>query len=332
MAAITETFLTIQHYATRKDPDGTIAFVGEILEEENGILRDAPMVEGNTDTGYQYTNRAALPVPVYKFVNKGYTATVSQTEQRVETCALLVARGVVDIDHPAGANIQELRMDEMLAQMEGFAQEVAKGLIYNSVKNDPEKFHGIEPRMDDSTTTNGAKQILKADSSASGADQTSVIFAGWHPRKLHLISPRGTKTGFYHDDLGKQLIADSDSDDFQAWVDEYRWKIGLAVRDYRNLIRIADIDTGNLTFDAATGPDLYNMFVQAHVKAKVRSAGRWRMYMNETILSYYQQQSLEGRTQEALGYAEFDGEMFNHFRGIPIRMEDAILNTESPVT
>ena len=55
----------------RLDPDGKIARIAEILNQNNPILEDIPLVEGNLPTGHRTTVRADLPEPTWRKLNYG---------------------------------------------------------------------------------------------------------------------------------------------------------------------------------------------------------------------------------------------------------------------
>lgn len=57
MATIGQTALTLSDLARRKDPNGRIAKIVEILNQTNEILDDAMFIEGNLPTGHKTTVR-----------------------------------------------------------------------------------------------------------------------------------------------------------------------------------------------------------------------------------------------------------------------------------
>ena len=63
MADITEGNPTLLDLAKSKDPDGSIAAVVEILQQENEMLLDASWREGNLATGHKTTLRTGIPTP-----------------------------------------------------------------------------------------------------------------------------------------------------------------------------------------------------------------------------------------------------------------------------
>ena len=57
MATIGANALTLSDWARRRDPDGKIAQIVEILKDTNEVLDDWMFVEGNLPTGHKTTIR-----------------------------------------------------------------------------------------------------------------------------------------------------------------------------------------------------------------------------------------------------------------------------------
>ena len=71
MATVKSDFLTLMDWATRKDPDGRIPAIVEMMNKTNDILEDMPFVEGNLPTGHETTMRTGLPKVAWRQINKG---------------------------------------------------------------------------------------------------------------------------------------------------------------------------------------------------------------------------------------------------------------------
>lgn len=331
MANLGTKFLTMADIVKMTDPDGTIADIVDVLHEENPALNDMPWVMGNLITGHRYSEQLTLAAPSYRMLNQGVDPTISKTQQRDEVCCLLEGRGETDLEMlRLGGNESEIRWRQDRARIEGFAQEIEGGIFYNSVVSSPEKFHGIMARYDDPSARQGG-QIIEGDSSAAGATQMSILAIGWHPAKVFGIYPMGTQMGLESRDLGEIDAEDRDGKKFRAMGTQMIWRPGLAVADYRNIVRIANIDTDNLVKNGATGADIPDLMTKMVVKMRKRP-GRWMIYMTELCFEWFTRQMLNGQTQEPIKEFKVGGEFFPHFRGFPIRITDGLINTEAAVT
>jgi hypothetical protein len=117
----------------------------------------------------------------------------------------------------------------------------------------------------------------------------------------------------------------------RAYQDRFVWEPGLALRDWRYVVRIANISIPALVNGTMTPP---NLLIQLMSRALDRMPSLkgcvpiW--YMNRTMYSFLRIQGLTSSTnavtvQPALNQFE------NGFEGVPIRRVDQLLNTEAQV-
>lgn len=245
MAVLASDRLTLLDWARRVDPDGKIAAVAETLNHYNEILDDISFVEGNLPTGHKVTVRASLPTPTWRLLNQGVVRTKSTSNQITETTGMLEAYSEVDKDLAAlNGNTSDFRYTEDLAHIEAMNQAFSTTLIYGDTSVDPEKFVGLAPRY---YTLSGAVTSGNVISGGgSGSDNTSVWLVGWSPSTITGIFPKGSKAGLMVEDLGMQTVLDSNSRPFQAYMTHFQWKCGIAVKDWRYIVRICNLDISDL--------------------------------------------------------------------------------------
>lgn len=336
MAALNTQLPTLLDHATRMDPNGAIASIVEALTQNNAFLEDAVFLEGNLPTGHVFTSRTALPSVSagWRRFNEGIDPGKSRTDQVTETTGMLEALSAVDVEL-AGLNGNEaaFRASEDKAFLQSLNNEVETGLIYHNNTLNPERFMGFAPRLA-ATANAGGNQIVKCHSAASGNDQTSMWLVCWGPETVFGIYPKGTQAGIKVTDMGKQIWTDSNSKRFLAYVTNWNWKIGLCVRDFRYLVRIANIDTGTLTAAGGGGETedtLVPSMIKAYAKLKDTKTGRAVFYCNRTVYTYLWLQARNFVKNATITIDMVEGKPILKFQGIPVRMTDAIVNTESPV-
>ena len=101
------------------------------------------------------------------------------------------------------------------------------------------------------------------------------------------------------------------------------------MRDWRYVVRIANIDVSNL--DApSTAANIAKLMIRALHRIPNRGMGRPIFYMNRTINEVLDLQSLE-KSSLAISVKETEGEWWTGLRGVPIRETDALLETEARV-
>ena len=316
----------------RLDPDNKIAMIVEMLAEQNEILQDMTAVEGNLPTGHRTTVRSGYPSSTWRKLNYGVQPSKSRTVQITDSCGMLEAYAEVDKAlADLNGNTAAFRISEDRAFLESMNQTMADALFYGDSSVDPEKFMGLAPRFSSTTAENG-QNIILADGSASGSDQTSIWLVCWGENTVHGIYPKGSMAGFKHQDLGEVTLEDAAGGKYQGYRTHYKWDIGLTVRDWRYVVRIANIDTSRLTSDLATsGTNLIDAMTRAIELLPSQMMGRPVFYCNRTVRSFLRRQ-ITNKSNVNLTLDEVAGRRVLAFDDIPVRRCDAILNTEAVVS
>ena len=339
MATLSNNSLTLADWAKRVDPDGRVPVVAELLSQSNEILEDCVFKEGNLPTGERVVIRTGLPTVYWRALNQGIPSSKSTTAQVDEACGILEARSEVDKDLAMlNGNTAQFRLSEDTAFLEAMNQTQATTMFYGNPGVDPKQFLGLAARYSDSTAANG-QNILKAG--GAGSDNTSIYLVVWGDNTVYCPFPKGSKAGLIHEDLGEQTVYNSDGTRMQALATRYQWKNGLVVKDWRYVVRIANIDvsdliaqTGSQASTAATA--IIKLMARALYRIPNMSMGRAAFYMNRTVhsglsiaaldKSQYVLKINEGLSQFGMPYSWLS------FLGVPLRRVDAILNTEAAIS
>lgn len=318
---------TILDVAKRMTGDGNLDKIVEMMNQTNEILTDMTMLEGNLPTGNVSTVRTGLPKVAWRVFNDGVEPSKSATAQATDTCGMLEAYAVVDRELAKIANnAKEFRLQEDRAFLEAMNQEMASTLFYGS-KAMPEKFVGLTPRYSDKTAKSGENII---DAGGTGANLTSIWLVVWSPNTVHGIYPKGSKAGFEMEDDGVVDVVTKEGKKYKAYQTHYQWKNGLTVRDWRYVVRIANIDVTKLKKDASVGADLIDLMIDAEEKVPNLGMGRPVWYMNKTVRGFLRKQLNEGhKYQTAAG--EEPGKITVDFNGTPVRRTDALIIGEQQV-
>lgn len=318
---------TILDVAKRMTGDGNLDKIVEMMNQTNEILTDMTMLDGNLPTGNVSTVRTGLPKVAWRVFNDGVEPSKSATAQATDTCGMLEAYAVVDRELAKIANnAKEFRLQEDRAFLEAMNQEMASTLFYGS-KAMPEKFVGLTPRYSDKTAKSGENII---DAGGTGANLTSIWLVVWSPNTVHGIYPKGSKAGFEMEDDGVVDVTTKEGKKYKAYQTHYQWKNGLTVRDWRYVVRIANIDVTKLKKDASAGADLIDLMIDAEEKVPNLGMGRPVWYMNKTVRGFLRKQLNEGhKYQTAAG--EEPGKITVDFNGTPVRRTDALIIGEQQV-
>ena len=330
MPALPTTNPTLMDLATRQTPDGSIdPMIVEILQQTEEVLLDMTWQQGNLETGHKTTIRTGLPEPTWRRLNYGVQPTKSNTAQVVDTCGMLEDYSQVDKAlAELNGNAPAWRLSEDKAHVQGFAHKLATTLFYGSEGTDPAGFTGLAPRFNSLSAESGQNII---SGGGSGSDNTSVWLVVWDPSTCHGIVPKNSRTGLQMRDLGEDRVSDGNGGYYQALITHYRQDAGLTVRDWRYVVRIANIDVSNLTKDAASGADLIDLMTQAVEKVQSLSIGRPAFYCNRRVRSFLRRQ-IRNKSNVNLTLENVAGKQVTMFDGVPVRMSDSILLTEAAVS
>jgi len=332
MAVLGTTNPTLADLAKVTDPDGSIADVVEILNATNEILMDMTFLEGNLTTGHRTSIRSGLPTPTWRKLYGGVQPTKSRAVQVTDNTGMMedyseVDKALVDMaGNPAAFRLQEDR-----PHIEGMNQEFASTLFYGDESTAPEEFTGFAPRYSSLSAENGDNII---NGGGSGADNASIWLICWGPNTCHGIIPKGSKAGVQQRDLGEVTVENADGSNgrMQAYRTHYRWDVGLSVRDWRYVVRVANIDRSLLTADISTGADLNDLMHQAWTELPSTSAGRCAWYMDKQVMSFLRRQTANAVQNSTLSVDMVGGTMQTSWGGIPIRRCDALRTNEATVS
>ena len=339
MATLSTTALTLADWAKRIDPDGNVPVVAELLSQSNEILDDAVFMEGNLPTGHRVVVRTGLPAVYWRALNQGIPNSKSTTAQVDEACGILEARSEVDVALARlNGNTAQFRLSEDAAFLEAMNQTQATTMFYGNPATDPKQYLGLAPRYS-SLSAGNAQNILSAGGSST--DNTSVFLVVWGDNTVFCPFPKGTKAGLVHQDLGEQTVYNSDGTRMQAYATRYEWNNGLVVKDWRYVVRIANIDVSDLiaqsgTQAASASTAIIKLMARALYRIPNMAMGRAAFYMNRTVHSGLALAALD-KSQYVLkieqGLTQFgQPNSWLSFLGVPLRRVDSLVNNEAVVS
>lgn len=333
MATLANTALTLADWAKRTDPDGRVPVVAELLSQTNEILEDAVFMEGNLPTGHRVVIRTGLPNVYWRALNQGIPNSKSTTAQVDESCGILEARSEVDKDlAELNGNTGQFRLSEDQAFLEAMNQTQATTMFYGNPATDSKQYLGLATRYGAISGAGNAANVI--DAGGTGTDNTSIYLVVWGENTVFCPFPKGSKAGLMHNDLGEQTVYNGDGTRMQALATQYQWKNGLVVKDWRYVVRIANIDVSNLVGESSAA-DLIKLMSRALDKIPNLAFGRPVFYMNRTVYSMLRIQALN-KSQNVLGVEKGLNQFgtaasWLSFEGVPLRKVDALLNTEARV-
>jgi hypothetical protein len=337
MGTLAVNFPTLLDVARRLDPNGNIAKVAEIMNQTNEMLDDVPFFEGNMEEGHKTTIRGSIPVPTWRLANKGVQAVKSGTRQITEATGVLENYAQVDkLIADINGNSAAWRMSEEAPIIEGIGQSLASTFLYGDSTLTPERFTGLAPRYADLSGNTTSEQILDAGGSTN---LSSIFLVGWSQNTVFGVYPKGSNAGLSMKDLGEVTVVESDGGMFQALRTHFQQKAGLVVRDYRFVVRIANIDMVALLTagDASdTSANLLKLMARALELIPDGQNIKLSFYCNKTVrgmlrVKMMNKSNVYLTTEDMVAPNGITRRPGLHFQGIPIRRCDAITSAETRI-
>ncbi|MEP3601440.1 MAG: major capsid protein [Stappiaceae bacterium] len=335
MATLSVKNPTLMDLATAMDPNGNVADVVEILSEENEILEDMTWLEGNLPTGHTGTVRTGIPEPTWRKMYGGVQPNKSSYAKITDNCGMLEAYAEVDKAlADLNGNSQAFRLQEDRAHIEGLNQEIAETLFLGNEATEPESFTGFAPRFNTLSGANNSENVIDGGAAGGQTDCASIWLIVWSPQTVHGIVPKGSKAGLQMHDLGEVTIENVDGNGgrMQAYRTHYRWDAGLHVRDWRYVVRIANIDRSTLTKDASAGADLIDLMTSAEERLPNIRMGRPAWYMDRDIRAWLRKQRTNKTLNATITEDKVAGRRVVAFNDIPVRRVDKLSADEARIS
>lgn len=333
MAVIENTY-SLKDIAAQKNPDGSLADVAEILMQANSIVNDMEWYEGNMDVGERLTVRKTLGSPKWKRYNEHVKPSVSRTSQVDEVTGHLEDWSEVDCDLADKAgNRGEFLLREAKPKMQAMSDEMARTIIYGSLSDDPKTFNGFMTRLStiNEEYMNGEPVVLDAGGT-NGGGLASMLLVGWSNATAYGIYPKGSQAGLNFEDKGK-VTSQNDDGFLDVYRSKFSWDAGLAVKDYRYILRVANIDVASLldlTPETAKTSPLYMNFMQAVGMIPNPQTVRLTCYVPRQVwiaLSKVAAATGNRPVNQSITEAGF----VTNVLGVPVKLQDTMLVTESQV-
>lgn len=338
MAVLSTLYPTLSDVVSRANADGRIdTDIVEMLKETNEMLEDMVMLPANGVTEHVTTVRTGLPAVTWRKLNYGIKPSKSKTKKVKDSLGSLEALATVDkalVD--LNGNTESFRVSEESAFIESMTQEMQETVVYGDTGVDPEKFMGLQARFNDKNAETAANVIDAGGTTARSGKLASMYLVCWGPKTAFGLYPKGTVAGLEMRDLGEEPALDDDGGEYRALKTHYKWNMGLCVRDWRYIVRIANIDLENLKIkpdpDKADtdGKVLIDLMTEALEKIP-HPTGRMAFYCNKDVRTFLRKQ-IRYAANVNITMSEVAGKEVVSFDGVPVRRVDALANTEKRYT
>lgn len=336
-------------WAKSTDPDGNIADIAELLAQTNTVIKDIIWQEGNLPLGHRTSIRVGLPQPSYRQNNQGTPSTKPLQAQFDVAIGELVDYSMVDKSEATlNGNVDRFRLSQDNAHIMGFGQKVASDIFYANESTTPNSFTGFFPYYNTVSTANAQSAVNVIDAGGTGSSNCSILMTGWGDETNFMVFPKGSTAGLLYENKGDVTpLYDTNGYRYEGYTSYFCWKLGLCPKNWEYNVRIANIDTTTAGLAGSAPPDLFVLLSEAVNKFPtftMRGSGITEVdnptdpspgilpaiYCNRIVRTAMDVQAIRDKNV-LISMNDFAGQAVMSFREIPIRVNDALIATESRV-
>lgn len=330
MSVLATNHLTLVDLMKQTVGDSIETDIAEIMSQSSDLLADLHVMECNDGTSHKAVIRHGLPKGTFRKLY-GYVPTEkSTTDQVVDVTGELEAYSTPDIDlinH--SKNPAQARLNEAKAFIEGMSITAQETILYGT-KDDGSKFDGLAVRY--SSISRDPKKIGYniVDAGGTGNNNTSIWIITTGENDVALLYPQGSKAGIQHFNDGIQTETNDQGAKRKVYQDHFKHSLGITVKDFRSTCRIANIPVDKLLKGEV---DLLKLLRSGYfkVKKRIKKPGQKTfIYCNSTVAEMLDAAAAD-KANVNLTIKDYCGIDVAHYKGIPIREIDQILETEERV-
>ena len=340
---------TLVDRASRLDGAGRQLYIAEMMSQHNDLWGDVPFIESSEIDAHLFAFRSSVPSGFWRQYNQGVPYAKSTTGKG--KVGLGGLEGYSQVDRKLAlhtGNPERFCKSEDAAFIEGMGQTMAQTWFYGNVNSNPAQFGGLAMFFNTVNTANAANAVNVLDFGGTGSSNTSLWLECFGDRTLFGLYPRGSKAGLQTIDHGTTRAAyDALGNPFEAFTMYFSHDMGSCPMDWRYIVRGANIDVTVAGLAGPQAPDLFlNMdtmlMLVPHISEGTSGVSdtdafedpapgiRPVFHCNRTLKHWMLAQSLRNKNV-LLGMEDFAGKPILKFRGVPIKIVDQLLNTESRV-
>lgn len=331
MAVIATNYLTMVDLMKQTVGNSIETDIAEILAETSDLLNDLHTKECNMGTFNKSVIRHGLPKATFRKLYGYVPTSKSTTEPVVDTTGMLESYSTPDVDLIDNSkNPAQARLNEAKAFIEGMGQDAQEAILYGSKVDNDAAFDGLSVRYAKKSTDKKNIGFNIVDAGGTGSDNTSIWFVTTGENDVALLHPENSKAGIQHHNDGIQTETNSDGAKRKVYQDHFKLDMGLTIKDWRSTCRIANISMAAV--EAGT-VDILALLRKGYFKVKKYMKGSGKktfIYCNTTIAEALDKAATD-KSNVNLAIKEYCGVDIAHYKNIPIREIDQLLETEARV-
>lgn len=301
-----------------------------LLSKRHGLHANLPFAEANGAISHRASILTGLPTSSWRMFNYG-TAPSNGTHANV-TFPVATAETISEIDEQLiriAPERESFVAQKMMEHVESLMQEWSSTAFYGTAAAANE-FVGLAALYSDPTATNG-RNVLDAGGT-DNSDNASIYLLNAGPT-VKGIFPRGSSAGIERFGGGYDWAESFGGTGLRArvWREGIRIGGGIAVEDWRDVVRVGSIDVSAMV---AQVNDADLIYLTRRAKSRLESRPVYRRFfvMHPTVWEFIGHQRDDRQVAGGgVSTATIDGVEVDTLHGYPVVLDDNLLLTESPV-
>lgn len=338
---------TIADLTSRMDGAGKQRLIAEMLSQKISVTKDMPYNEASEIGGHSFVYRTSIPAGSWRQVNAGVPYAKSTTDKSTIGIASLEDYSQVDrwLAEQSG-DIDRFRENEDVAFIEGMGQTLEQTCWYGNSKANPAQFNGLSTFYNAIAGAQNGANVLNGG--GTGTSNASLWLIGWSPRTIYGIYPRGSKAGLVMEDKADTVPGfDVLGNRFEAYTSWFRQQMAIVPEDWRFAARIANMDVTSAGLGGTNALDIFATNRELELLLPTLTAESSNVtetdapddpspgirpvyYSCRTVRRFADIQAMRQRNV-LLRIEDYAGRPVDSINGIPYRISDQLLTTESPV-
>ena len=346
--------LSLIDLANSLDPAGETIEMAELLSMADDLMEYMVWKEGNTNTGHIFRVRTSIPQGWWRFIGQGVPMAKTTSAQGRMNCGMLEENSTIDrklVDMAGSGGSQRMyRYQEDNGIVQGMGQNISGTFFYGNQLLNPASFNGFFTAF--YNTVNPANSPVAAnvfDGGGLGSSNASIMLAGFSPRSIYGVFPKGSKAGLTVEPLDyTELAYDALGNPYRAMITWFKQEAGLCVEDWRWGVRYCNLDVTGAGLGGGNAPDIFatmtrmvlrlpkmarnvSGITETDAKSEAGLVVRPVFLTNRNVRGYMDIQAIR-QPNVLLGPRDYAGSPIENWRGVPIGVVDKMLSTETRVT
>lgn len=325
-------YMTLMNVMQTVAPDGSELAIAEEMENTRNFIKVAPWTEANGQNMH-FTGREVKQTRTLRSrrINRGNTQYITDDEPHREEISFF--EDMVDIDEALKkqtGNFESRRAREQRRHIRDMADGISTILFYGNAADAENEVNGIATRYNALSLDN-----VKGAGGTTGS-LTSLYMIEFDQDFCSLIYPKGHKTGGVEfEDFGKQRLTDSDGNPYMGYSSKFNVSCGLNVTEDDRIQRLCNIQVHESSLGTDDMIDQDNMNQLVFMKKRLPSYGSGKMtyiFANRDVEAQFEIWADTNSTLCQKKTDLFTGLELTHIKGIPVLVDDSIVDSESVVS